>query len=95
MTQLIGRLRDAGPGRPGPLTPGTGRVVLIHITAGGRGPSWPAAGPCGRELAGLLAQLSRDERSPRWPRPLPAIVGARPAPAPAAAPPPAAPGQRT
>jgi DNA-binding MarR family transcriptional regulator len=62
MTQLIDRLQDAGlAGRA--ADPGDGRVVQIHITDDGRALLARRRAVRAERLAGLLAQLSRDEQA--------------------------------
>jgi DNA-binding MarR family transcriptional regulator len=62
MTQLIARLQDAGlAGRA--ADPGDGRVVQIHITDDGRALLARRRAVRAGQLAGLLAQLSPEERA--------------------------------
>ncbi|HEY4461351.1 MAG TPA: MarR family transcriptional regulator [Streptosporangiaceae bacterium] len=62
MTQLIGRLQDAGLVERA-ADPGDGRVVQIHITADGRAVLARRRAARAELLAELLAQLSRDEQA--------------------------------
>jgi DNA-binding MarR family transcriptional regulator len=62
MTQLIARLQDAGLVERA-ADPGDGRVVQIHITADGRALLGRRRAVRAERLAGLLAQLSRDEQA--------------------------------
>jgi DNA-binding MarR family transcriptional regulator len=62
MTQLIGRLQDAGLVERA-ADPGDGRVVQIHITDDGQALLGRRRAVRAERLAGLLAQLSRDEQA--------------------------------
>jgi DNA-binding MarR family transcriptional regulator len=62
MTQLVARLQDGGLVERA-ADPGDGRVVQIHITAGGRALLARRRAVRAERLAGLLAQLSQDEQA--------------------------------